>query len=412
MKIRKRKLSIKLKWGLLPGVICAILAGIACGFFFPEWLVRCVLTFNGLFGNFLGFIIPLLIVGLVAPGIAELGRSAGKLLFITAALAYGFTLASGFFSFGVAEAAYPFLLDTSSHLASFSSAAELKPYFTVAMPPVMDVMSALVLAFTLGLGMAVIQGNRLKGVMVDFRDIVDKVIVRVIIPLLPYYIFGIFLNMTVGGQVAAVLGVFAKIIVLIFAITAVMLLLQFVLAGIIARKNPFFMLKTMMVAYLTALGTQSSAATIPVTLKQAVKIGVREEVAGFVVPLCATIHLSGSTMKIVACALAILFIGGQPVSLAQFAGFICMLGVTMVAAPGVPGGAIMAALGILQSMLGFGEAELGLMIALYIAMDSFGTACNVTGDGAIAVIVNKIYSRKNPPAQAGSSASMYDMRIG
>ncbi len=413
MKIRKRKLSIKLKWGLLPGVICAIVAGIACGFFFPEWLVRCVLTFNGLFGNFLGFIIPLLIVGLVAPGIAELGRSAGKLLFITAALAYGFTLASGFFSYGVAEAAYPFLLDPSAHLASFSSGAELKPYFTVAMPAVMDVMSALVLAFTLGLGMAVIQGNRLKGVMVDFRDIVDKVIVRVIIPLLPYYIFGIFLNMTVGGQVAAVLGVFAKIIVLIFAITAVMLVFQFVLAGIVARKNPFFMLKTMLVAYLTALGTQSSAATIPVTLKQAVKIGVREEVAGFVVPLCATIHLSGSTMKIVACALAILFIGGQTVSFAQVAGFICMLGVTMVAAPGVPGGAIMAALGILQSMLGFGEAELGLMIALYIAMDSFGTACNVTGDGAIAVIVNKIYSRKNPPAeQAVSSVNMHDMRIG
>lgn len=396
MKIRKRKLHIKLKWGLLPGVICAIAAGIVCGLFFPDWLTRAVLTFNGLFGNFLGFIIPLLIVGLVAPGIAELGRSAGKLLFITAALAYGFTLASGFFSYGVAEIAYPFLLDPSAHLAAFSSGVELKPYFTVAMPAVMDVMSALVLAFTLGLGMAVIPGNRLKGIMLDFRDIIDRVIVRVIIPLLPYYIFGIFLNMTVGGQVASVLGVFAKIIVLIFTITAVMLVLQFIAAGIVARKNPFSMLKTMLVAYVTALGTQSSAATIPVTLKQAVKIGVREEVAGFVVPLCATIHLSGSTMKIVACALAILFIGGQNVSFAQFAGFICMLGVTMVAAPGVPGGAIMAALGILQSILGFGEAELGLMIALYIAMDSFGTACNVTGDGAIAVIVNKIYSRKNP----------------
>lgn len=414
MKTRKRKLHIKLKWGLLPGVICAIAAGIACGMFFPDWLTRAALTFNGLFGNFLGFIIPLLIVGLVAPGIAELGRSAGKLLFLTAALAYGFTLASGFFSYGVSRAAYPFLLDPSAHLASFAATVELKPYFTVAMPPVMDVMSALVLAFTLGLGMAVIPGNRLKGIMLDFRDIIDKVIVRVIIPLLPYYIFGIFLNMTVGGQVAAVLGVFAKIIVLIFAITAVMLVLQFTLAGIVARKNPFFLLKTMLVAYVTALGTQSSAATIPVTLKQSVKTGVREEVAGFVIPLCATIHLSGSTMKIVACALAILFMGGQSVPAAQFAGFICMLGITMVAAPGVPGGAIMAALGILQSMLGFGEAELGLMIALYIAMDSFGTACNVTGDGAIAVIVNKIYSRKHPLAPPASppQTNVQELRIG
>lgn len=397
MKIRKRKLHLKLKWGLLPGVICAIISGIVCGLFFPDGLTRAVLTFNGLFGNFLGFMIPLLIVGLVAPGIAELGRSAGKLLFITAALAYAFTLVSGFFSFTVADLALPYLLDPSSLKTQFASAVELKPYFTIAMPPLMDVMSALVFAFALGLGMASIQGERLKGIMVDFRDIVDKVILRVIIPLLPYYIFGIFLNMTVSGQAVAVLGVFAKIIVLIFLITAVMLVLQFTLAGIVAGKNPFSMLKVMLVSYMTALGTQSSAATIPVTLKQTVKIGVREEVAGFVIPLCATIHLSGSTMKIVACALAILFMTGASVSVWQFAGFICMLGITMVAAPGVPGGAIMAALGVLQSMLGFGEAELGLMIALYIAMDSFGTACNVTGDGAIATIVNKIYSRKNPP---------------
>lgn len=400
IKFRKRKLHLKLKWGLLPGVLCAIAAGIVCGLFFPDWLVRAVLTFNGLFGNFLGFIIPLLIVALVAPGIAELGRSAGKLLFITAGLAYGFTLVSGFFSYGVSSFAFPYLLDASAKTAQFAQAAELKPYFTVAMPPLMDVMTALALAFTLGLGMAVIQGSRLKGAMLDLRDIVDRVIVRVIIPLLPYYIFGIFLNMTVAGQVASVLGVFAKIIVLIFAITAVMLMLQFVVAGIVARKNPFPMLKTMLVAYMTALGTQSSAATIPVTLKQAIKLGVREEVAGFVIPLCATIHLSGSTMKIVACALAIIFMSGTPMPFAQFAGFICMLGVTMVAAPGVPGGAIMAALGILQSMLGFGEAELGLMIALYIAMDSFGTACNVTGDGSIAVIVDKIYSRRGAKWQA------------
>ncbi len=397
-KFRRRKLNLNLKWGLLPRVILAIVLGIVCGLFVPSWLVRAVLTFNGLFGNFLGFIIPLLILGLVAPGIAELGRSAGKLLFITAALAYGFTLASGFFSYAVSAVTFPYLLDSSTGIASFSQIAELKPYFVIAMPPVFSVMTALVLAFTLGLGMAVIQGSRLKGVMMDFRDIIDKVIVKVIIPLLPIYIFGIFMNMTVNGQVAKVLGVFAQIIVIIFAITAVMLLMQFILAGLIGRKNPFGMLKHMLVAYATALGTQSSAATIPVTLRQTEKIGVREEVAGFVVPLCATIHMSGSTMKIVACALAIIIMSGQPVSLEQFAGFICMLGITIIAAPGVPGGAIMAALGVLESMLGFGQAELALMIALYIAMDSFGTACNVTGDGAIAVIVDKIYSRKHGSA--------------
>ena len=408
LKFRKRKLLLKLKQGLLPRVICAIVAGIICGLFVPTWFVRIVLTFSDLFGNFLSFIIPLLIVGLVAPGIAEMGRNAGKLLFITAALAYGFTLASGFFSYAVSTLSFPYLLHPSAQLTAFDKGLELAPYFVVGMPPVFGVMSALVLAFVLGLGMAVIQGNRLKGVMQDFRDIIDLIIVRVIIPLLPFYIFGIFLNMTISGQVVAVLGVFAKIIVLIFGITAVMLCLQFFLAGIIAHKNPFWMLKNMLVAYATALGTQSSAATIPVTLKQTIKIGVRPEVAGFVVPLCATIHLSGSTMKIVSCALAIIFMGQLPIDFPHFAGFICMLGITMVAAPGVPGGAIMAALGILESMLGFGQAELALMIALYIAMDSFGTACNVTGDGAIAVIVDKIYSRKanaHAPAAAQPPAT-------
>ena len=404
LKFRRRKLHLKLKWGLLPRVICAIIAGMVCGLVVPNWFVRIVLTFNDLFGNFLGFIIPLLIVGLVAPGIAELGRNAGKLLFITASLAYGFTLASGFFSYAVSSFTFPHLLDPTMGLASFGQATELKPYFVIAMPPVMSVMSALILAFTLGLGMAVIQGSRLKGIMLDLRDIIDRVIVKIIIPLLPVYIFGIFMNMTVSGQVVKVLGVFAQIIVIIFAITAAMLLMQFCVAGLIGGKNPFVMLKSMLVAYATALGTQSSAATIPVTLKQTVKIGVREEIAGFVVPLCATIHLSGSTMKIVACALAIVIMSGQPVELEQFAGFICMLGITMVAAPGVPGGAIMAALGVLESMLGFGQAELALMIALYIAMDSFGTACNVTGDGAIAVIVDKIYSRKHQPAESALPA--------
>lgn len=394
LKFKKRKLlKLKLKWGLLPAVICAIAAGIVGGLFFPPWLTRVFITVNGLFGNFLGFIIPLLIVGLVAPGIAELGRSAGKMLLITTVLAYGFTLAAGFFSYGVADLTYPWIITAADRITSFGQAVALKPYFTIAMPPLMDVMTALVLAFTLGLGMAVINGSRLKGAMQDFRDIIDHVIVAVIIPLLPLYIFGIFLNMTVGGQVATVLGVFAKIIVLIFAITAVMLVLQFTLAGLVAHKNPFSMLKTMMVSYMTALGTQSSAATIPVNLKQVEKLGVQKEIAGFVVPLCATIHLSGSTMKIVACSMAIFLMLGRPLDFTQYAGFIFMLGITMVAAPGVPGGAIMAALGILQSMLGFGETELGLMIALYIAMDSFGTACNVTGDGAIAVLVNKIYAR-------------------
>lgn len=381
----------RLKWGLLPKILIAIVLGIVCGLFFPDWLVRIFLTVNSLFGNFLGFIIPLLILGLVAPGIADLGKGAGRLLLMTAALAYGFTLFTGFFTYFTCDGIYPWLLATEDNMAAVAQeTVALKPYFTVDMPPLMEVMTSLILAFTLGLGMSVIDGEYLKRGMEDFKEIINKVILSVIIPLLPLYIFGIFLNMTNAGQIAGVIGVFLKIIVVIFVMTVVLLFIQFFIAGTVGKKNPFRLFRNMLPAYVTALGTQSSAATIPVTLEQTVKNGVRPDLAGFVIPLCATIHLSGSTMKIVACSMAIMFMSGLDIHFGQFAGFIMMLGIAMVAAPGVPGGAIMAALGLLQSMLGFDETAQGLMIALYIAMDSFGTATNVTGDGAIAVIIDRI----------------------
>lgn len=385
----------KMKLGLLPRIIIAIALGIVCGLFFPGWIVRIFLTVNSLFGNFLNFIIPLLILGLVAPGIADLGKGAGRLLLITALLAYGFTLFSGFFTYFTCDLSYPWLLNTSDKLSAVAdNTVALQPYFTVEMPAVMGVMSALILAFTLGLGMSVIDGNRLKSVMDDFKDIINQVITAVIIPVLPLYIFGIFLNMTNSGQVAGVMNVFLKIIVVIFVMTVVLLFIQFFIAGMVGKKNPLRLFRNMLPAYMTALGTQSSAATIPVTLEQTIRNGVRPDLTGFVIPLCATIHLSGSTMKIVACSMAIMLMSGMEINFAQFAGFIMMLGIAMVAAPGVPGGAIMAALGLLQSMLGFDETAQGLMIALYIAMDSFGTATNVTGDGAIAVIVDRINSGK------------------
>jgi len=385
---------MKHKFGLLPKVLLAIALGIVFGLFVPEWFTRIALTFNNIFGNFLNFVIPLLILGLVAPGIADLGSKAGRLLVITAALAYAFTLFSGFGTFFTSLGVLPRLLGGTEMSAPGETAATpLQPFFTVEMPPLMGVMTALILAFVLGLGMAYIHSDKLKGMMDDFKLIIERVISKVIIPLLPFYIFGIFLSMTQSGQVSGILGIFLKLIVIIFVMTVVLLLIQFSIAGLVARQNPLKMLRTMMTAYMTALGTQSSAATIPVTLAQTVKIGVRPEVAGFVVPLCATIHLSGSMMKIVACSLAMMMLSGLDVSMGTYSGFILLLGITMIAAPGVPGGAIMAAIGLLESMLGFDENMIGLMIATYIAMDSFGTATNVTGDGAIAVIVNAIDSR-------------------
>ena len=385
---------MKRKFGLLPRVVLAIVLGIACGLFMPGWVTRVALTFNAVFGQFLEFVIPLLIFGLVAPGIADLGRNAGRLLALTAALAYGFTLISGFGTYFVGRAVFPTLL-AGSEVTPPAAGETLAPYFTIAMPPVMGVMSALVLAFVLGLGMAATGSVTLKAALDDFKRIIERTIVRVILPLLPLYIFGIFLSITQSGQVASVLGVFVKLIVVIFVLTLLLLLFQFSVAGLAARRNPLTMLRTMLPAYVTALGTQSSAATIPVTLERTLRLGVRPELASFVIPLCATIHLSGSMMKITACALAVSMLAGMDLSMATFAGFILLLGVTMVAAPGVPGGAIMAALGLLESVLGFDETLCGLMIATYIAMDSFGTATNVTGDGAVAVIVDAVARKRH-----------------
>ena len=385
----------KIKISLLGKVAIAIVLGVVFGQFLPVGIARLFVTFNALFSSFLSFAIPLIILGLVAPAIGELGKSAGKLLVITTLIAYGSTLFSGFFTFFSVDAVLPYMIAENTQLAAVNEPENtmLAPFFEIAMPPLMDIMTALLLAFIIGLGLSVIKGVALQKVCVDFRDIITKTIETAIVPLLPLHIFGIFLNITKSGQVVSIVSMFVKVIAVIFVLHVLLLLIQFIVAGAVSKKNPFLLLKNMLPAYTTALGTQSSAATIPVTLKQALKNGVSEAIAAFVVPLCATIHLSGSTMKIVACAMAILFMVGEPVVIGDFAGFIFMLGVVMVAAPGVPGGAIMAALGLLESMLGFSETNLALMIALYIAMDSFGTACNVTGDGAIAVVVDKISHR-------------------
>ena len=381
----------KLHIGLLPRIIIAIALGILLGNFLPGGMVRFFVTFNGIFSEFLNFSIPLIIVGLVTVAIADIGKGAGKLLLITALIAYGATLFSGFLSYFTGVTVFPYLIESGVPLEEVSEAQGILPFFSVAIPPLMKVMTALVLAFMLGLGLAQLKNDTLKNAARDFQEIIIRMISAVILPLLPIYIFGIFLNMTHSGQVFSVLMVFIKIIGVIFLLHIFLLVFQYCIAALFVHKNPFKLLGRMMPAYFTALGTQSSAATIPVTLEQTKKNGVSSDIAGFVIPLCATIHLSGSTLKIVACALALMMMQGIPFDFPLFAGFIFMLGITMVAAPGVPGGAIMASLGILQSMLGFDESAQALMIALYIAMDSFGTACNVTGDGAIALVVDKIY---------------------
>lgn len=382
------------KFGLLPRLIVAIAAGVLLGSILPREAIGVFATFNGLFGNFLNFSIPLIIIGFVVPGIGDLGRGAGKTLALTAGIAYMSTVCAGGLAYFVDSALFPSLLKGSASIVDFSASnpeeALVGSLFNVEMPPIMGVMSALILSFVVGLGIAAIKGDTLKKGFKDFQDIISKLISGIIIPLLPFHVFGIFANMTFAGEVYKIMSVFAKVFVVIIALHCVMLLLQYTLAGTLSKQNPLKLLKNMLPAYTTAIGTQSSAATIPVTLEQTKANNVRTDVADFVVPLCATIHLAGSTITLTSCAIAIMYISGMPITFANIFPFILMLGVTMVAAPGVPGGAVMAAIGLIQSMLGFNETMCSLMIALYLAQDSFGTACNVTGDGAIAVVVNKI----------------------
>lgn len=375
---------------LLVKIIVAIALGTLVGITQPTIFVRVMNTFCSVFSQLLGFMIPLIIVGLVTPAIARVGQGAGKMLAITALMAYTFTVMSGLFAYGFSTTLFPSLVDTGAAEALNSEGAEYAPYFTIKIPPLMEVMSALVASFMLGLGIAAFRAQQLQGAFNEFEQIVTKTISTIIIPLLPVFIFGLFMDMAACGKVGNVLNAFIKIIAIIFVMTIVLLLIQYIIAGIVTRRNPLKCLSKMLPAYFTALGTSSSAATIPVTLRQAQSNGVRPEIAGFVIPLCATIHLSGSMLKITSCAIALMLMQGLPINFLQMLGFVMMLGITMVAAPGVPGGAIMAALGILETLLGFDASQQAMMITLYIAMDSFGTACNVTGDGAIALIMDKI----------------------
>ncbi|MBD3109685.1 dicarboxylate/amino acid:cation symporter [Bacillus sp. AGMB 02131] len=379
------------KIGLLTRIILAIALGNIIGLIAPDAIIRIFATFNMLFGNFLQFMIPLIIIGFIAPGIGMMGKGAGKMLAVTTVLAYTSTIGAGLLAFSSAKVLYPSLL-TSQAQASFFNPEEalLPPFFQMDMPPVMEVMTALLLAFTIGLGLTVIKGHYLQRIMTDFKDIIEKVINAIIIPLLPAHILGIFANMTQGGQIVSIMSVFAKVFVLIISLHIVMLFIQYSIAGSAARKNPLKLFQMMLPAYFTALGTQSSASAIPVTVEQTKKMGVKEKIADFSVPLLATIHLSGSTITLVCCAMAVIVMQGGTANFSAMLPFILMLGVTMIAAPGVPGGAVMAALGLLETMLGFSDSMLAIMIALYLAQDSFGTACNVTGDGAITLLADCI----------------------
>ncbi|PYZ93517.1 dicarboxylate/amino acid:cation symporter [Salipaludibacillus keqinensis] len=377
---------------LILKLITGIIIGIVIGFLGVDWLTKSLLTFKDVFGEFIGFMIPLIILFFIASGVSKLGNESGKLVGMTVGTAYLSTLLAGIAAFFIATIIMPLI---ASDGAVPDEAAGMEGFFSFEIEPLMGVITALVFAFLFGIGMAKLQSEMLIRVFDEGKGIVELVIIKIIIPLLPFYIAGIFAELAAEGTVFDTLQVFGIVLVVAIGTHWLWLIIQFIAAGSFTGKNPFVLLKNMLPAYFTALGTMSSAATIPVTLKQTKQNGVKEDVANFSVPLSATIHLSGSVITIVSCSVAVMAVldGYTVPSFFEMLPVIAMLGVIMIAAPGVPGGAIMAAIGVLTSMLGFSEAAVGLMIALYMAQDSFGTAANVTGDGAIALAVDKFTSK-------------------
>ncbi|MEE0248184.1 MULTISPECIES: dicarboxylate/amino acid:cation symporter [Peptostreptococcales] len=386
----------KKKLGLVPKLIMGIIVGIIIGTYCPAPVIQVLVTISGLFSSFLSFVIPFIIIGFVTAGIADLATGAGKLLGITTGIAYGSTLVAGTIAFIVASTLFPNFInaEVASKIGD-PSAGQLSAIFSIPLEPMVDVTAAIVFAFMMGLGISSLR-NKGKGDVLykffnDFQDIVTATLGTIIIPLLPLYIAGTFANIAYAGQVWSILGVFWKVFVTVIPLHFIYLICQFSFAGAIGKKNPFTMLKNQVPGYLTAIGTQSSAATIPVNVECAEKNGVSKQIREFVVPLCATIHLSGSMISITCFTTAVLMMNNMPHGFNVLFPYIAMLGVAMVAAPGAPGGAIMSALPFLP-MVGIpSEGGLAsLMIALYLTQDSFGTACNVSGDNAIAVIVDRI----------------------
>ena len=376
--------------GLIFKLIAGIVIGSFIGLYAPHWVTQLLLTFKVMFGQLLFFTIPLLILFFITSGIASLPQNSGKLLGRTLGIAYLSTILAGIVAFFAATLVVPLLASENTDIAGITGVV-LEPFIQLDIPPVFGVMTALTLAFIFGLGIAATGSSALKKASDQGRDIIEVLLVKIIIPLLPFYIAGVFAEMAAAGTVFETLKTFGVILLLSISLHWVYIVSMFVIAGVKAGVSPVKLIKNMLPAYFTALGTMSSAATIPVTLQCAKNNDVNEDVANFTVPLCATTHLAGSTITIVSCTVAVMVLHGSLAipSFMMILPFILMLGIVMLAAPGVPGGAVMAAVGLLGSMLGFGETAIALMIALYMAQDSFGTACNVTGDGAIALLVNE-----------------------
>ncbi len=374
---------------LILRILLAAVLGALIGFTAPEFIVRGFNTLSMLFESFIKFLIPFIILFFIAEGLAQLQKKSNKIISAILLLSFISTVLAGLMAVFVGLEIIPLFTFTSVEMAQ---SGQFPPYFKLPLNPVMDVLDALLLAFIVGIGIQYIHGQATEKLVQEGQNILQLLLKSVVIPILPIYILGIFVNFSASGIILNTFAGYIGVLCLVIILQFIWLLVLYTTAGIISKQNPFSLLRNMLPAYMTAFGTMSSVSTIPVSIRSIKKNRVHESIVNVTVPLCATIHLSGSIITIITCSLAVLFLvpGLPPVDLVQILLALLLLSFVMIAAPGVPGGAVMASLGVLTLMFGFNEDAIGLMIALYMTQDSFGTATNVTGDGAISVIVDKL----------------------
>ena len=338
----------KIKLSLFVKVLIAIVLGSLLGLVAPDVLVRLFKTFNVLFAQLLKFIVPLLVLGLVTPAIYGLGKGAGKMLLWVVGVAYVSTVCAGLFAYGSASAFFPHILQVGDLQTDAASAKAFEPYIDLKIRPLCDMLTALCLSFMIGICCIYIKGDSLKNWFNEFGEVVKMTIEKAIIPLMPLYIFTMMCEMSASGKVAVVMGTGAKVIATGVVLSILYLVIQYVVAGTIAGKNPFKCLWSMFPAYLIKLATT---------------------------------------------AVAVALMMGQPISFGLFLNFMLILAVATVASPGVMSGVLMASVGFLESMLGFTPEMTALLMAIYLALDGYGPACNVTGDGAIALGMERFFRK-------------------
>lgn len=381
-----------MKFGLIPRLLIGIIFGILIGVIAPSWLLSVTETGRVLLGNIINFFIPFIIFSFIAYSIAQLSKNAGKLLSFTLIISYIDTIVACTIAAIAAYLIIPSIVQGKTFSEPGTNSIP-EPIVAIEFPPFMDIMSALIFAIVIGLAASWGKANIIAKVVEELKGIIDIVIKQFIIPVIPFFIFFIFVGIAAKGEVSGAILIFGQMLILIIALQLLWLTIEYSVASIYTKTNPIHAIKIMIPAYFTAMGTMSSAATIPVSLRQGIKLPkMNKRIAEFVMPLCANIHSAGAalTLTISAVTVSLITQGSLP-EISLMAVFIIVLAVILTGAAGVPGGSVLATLGILQSILGFDEVALGLMLALFMVQDTLGTATNITGDGAIAMIVNKIF---------------------